>query len=668
MSVLSLLGRTGRAGSSPGVRVQTGPPLTCTMGIEQQFFPTTESSNTKFNLNTVNSRNFAKRTLTYPRFVPAKRLLGMMLALLVGIFATKAQESLLVYEGVTPSSGSNITSFDFVLRFDLSKIAESYGTGYGIGWIGYHKDKRPSNEKSVTIYKGDPSEGIVVGRCCDSNFNSSKDGFSASSEVVISIVGAIPEPDVTYTMVITNEFQVYKVGEAAKPLDNATFDCFTTPITYTFIGASASSEKLSITECTITANQVIDGLTDITFNFSQPVDINSGVFVEVLENDAIYAQSTNAVLSEDKMSVTYHFDKTPLLLNHSYVISLPKGAVSSASNASETNDGFNIPVVGNYVGLFTVKSSTPSSTEKAIFSKIEGIFDMPEGFQIYKKPEYALNLSAKLYEGEVAEANLVATLDGVYNDNRNGIIWTCNAVLKPDTEYILYKPEREFRAYEVATDKFTYEWYNGEVMLTLYTPSIEESGYPPIVLGDPVIGKHDAGGSVLKNGDAIGSIDLLEIAPVEIFYTGKDGESKFRLSEDTFKHTGYLYDITSGTPELIKGVSLNVVQRETSFYYYTVISAPLSSVFFEGHRYRFVIPKDEFTILYPPLYNYVRTPEYSIEFEGTTPTEARLVSSTLQDGEELSELGNVVWTFKGQFELNPEAEAILKYNNSSFAS
>lgn len=385
-----------------------------------------------------------------------------------------------------------------------------------------------------------------------------------------------------------------------------------------------------------------------------------------MENDAIYAQSTNVVLSDDKMSVTYYFDNIALLLNHSYVISLPTGAISSVNSTSETNDGFNIPVVGNYVGLFTVKSSTPSSTEKTIFSQIESIFDMPEGFQIYKKPEYALNLSAKLYEDEIADANLVATLDGVYNSNKNGINWTSNAVLKPDTKYILYKPEREFRAYEVSTDKFSNEWYNGEVMLTLYTPSIEEAGFPPMELGNPIIGKHDAGGTVLENGDSVDYLDLIEIAPVDYFYKGIDGNSKFRLDQDNNNHTGYLYDITSGIPELIKEISLYRETRETTMFYYGVISVYLKYTLYEGHKYRFVIPKDEFTILYPPYYNYVRTPEYSIEFNGSTPTKAELLTCTLKEGEERSSLGNVIWTFKGNFELNPEAEAILTgYGNTS---
>lgn len=595
----------------------------------------------------------------------AKRLIGLMLTLMVGIFMTRAQESLLVYGGITPSAGSEISSFEFVLKFDLSKLIETSGEGYGVGWIGYHNDKRPAKEESVTIYKGDPSDGIVVGRCCDDYYNSEDPNFTASSEVYINIPGAIPEPGEKYTMVITNEFQVYKVGEYAIPVDNAEFNCFSNPLTYTFVGGTSSDEELAIVGTSIQNGQSIENLSYITFNFNQPITLTTNSSVEVKENDVVYATSINAVLSEDKTSVTYAFDNIPLYLNHSYIISLPIGAVSSAANTTETNKAFSISVAGNHVGLFMLKSSNPTSEERTVFSTIEGVFDMPDGLQIYKMPAYALNLNASLYKEEVAESNLVATLNGVYNNDKNGIIWSCSASLEPETKYVLYKPEREFRAYDPSTDKFSNEWYNGEVLIVLNTPSVEESGFPPMELGEPVIGKHDGGGEVLHNGDAVDYLDLIEIAPVEYFYKGKEGTNNFRLYHDTNKLTGYLYDITSGTPELIKEVSLSCVQRETTMFEYGVISVPLKSVFFEGHRYRFVIPQGEFTILYPLYFNYVRSPEYSIEFEGATPTEVELLGCTWQEGEERSSVGNVVWTFKGKFELNPEAQAQTLFAKSS---
>lgn len=406
----------------------------------------------------------------------AKRLLGLMLIVMMSVFVTKAQESLLVYDGITPAPGSEISSFDFTLKFDLSRLIESKGDGnYGVGWVGYHNDKRPEREKSVTIFKGDPSDGVVIGRVCNTGYSGGSIGFSASSDVHISIEGAIPEPGVKYTMVINNEFKAFTVGNAV-PIANAVFDCFTNPVTYTFVGGVPSDDKVAILECSVSRNQSIETLSEIVFNFNQPITVNPDFPIQVKEGDVIYSSSKDYILSEDKTSVTYKFDNVPLLLNHSYVITLPNGAVSSVGDSSETNNVFNIPVTGNYVGYFNLISSTPTPEQKSIFTTIEGVFDMPEGFQIYKKPEYALNLSALLYKEEVSEANLVGKVDGVYNAEKNGIVWTNNFALDPSSTYILYKPARDFKAYEVSTDKFSNDLQNGEMQIVLNTPSVEESG------------------------------------------------------------------------------------------------------------------------------------------------------------------------------------------------
>ncbi|MCM1429538.1 MAG: hypothetical protein NC097_07070 [Clostridium sp.] len=581
----------------------------------------------------------------------AKRLLGLMLAIIVCIFVTKAEDPILVYDGITPIPGSEISSFNFVLNFDLSKVIENSELGeYGVGWTGYHNDKRPEKEKSVTIYKGDPSDGIVIGRVCDSNYNGKTSGFEANPEVNIEIVGAIPEPGVTYTMVICNEFTAYLTGSSTKI---STVDFFTKPITYTFIGGNASSENLSIAGCSITASQSIDELTEITFNFTQPVSINQDVFVEVLENDKIYAKSTNFVLSDDRTAVTYYFDKIPLRLNHSYVISLPDGAVYSEDNTSNGNQAFTIPVTGTFVDYFKLKSSTPSSGDTSIFSTVDVIFDMPDGFQVYKKPEYALNLTASLFKEEIAEDNLVTNLEGSYNTNRNGIVWTNKTVLEPGTTYILYKPKGEFRAYELATDKFSSEWYNDEVLIVLNTPSIEESGISPIELENPVIGTYQYNGQnrTLNSGDKVASLSTIEFIVKnlkysyngELYSAGLVGSPKVQI-----------FDITDNGPVLLKEVSLLKQTRETTTDYYVVYPVNVNSNFFEGHRYRLVVPAGSLSAGPNLTSLYISNQEYAIEFEGSAPTSVELISCTIAENEELQEISAVEWKFKGDFVADSE--------------
>ncbi|MDE6234901.1 MAG: hypothetical protein K2M56_04040 [Muribaculaceae bacterium] len=587
----------------------------------------------------------------------AKRLLVMMLATVLSIFVAKAQD--LVYDGITPAPGSEISSFDFVLKFDLSKIIENNGQAdYGVGWVGYHNDKRPTKEESVTIYKGDPADKIVIGRCCDDYYNGGDADFIPSSEVKISVPGAIPEPGVTYTMVICNEFEVYTKENGAKPYPNSLIDYFTNPITYTFIGAAVSTEKLNIASCSVSANQSIETLNEVIFTFSQPVSVNSANPLVVKENDVVFATSIDAVLSDDKATVTYKFDSVSLLLDHSYVISLPDGAVSSDANASDTNIAFNVPVTGTSVDHFMLVSSLPNAEQKTIFSTIEGIFDMPEGMQIYKGPESSLNLNGSLYKDTVAEENLVGMLNGESNSTNNGIVWTNRFALYPASTYVLYIPAGQFRARDIATGKLVNDWYNGEVNIILHTPSVEEAGVPKVEFQAPVLGVYNANGNnvILNNGDKVSEITSIDILLKDRRYS-YNGE--YLSSMTTEPGLIEIYDITDGSPVLVDTYKLLAQQYETSTYYYTVRRAYVRSLFYEGRKYRLVIPAGTVTCAKKELQNYAGNEEYTVEFEGATPTTVELISCSLEDNAELSELPCVTWKFKGSFVRNPDLAANL---------
>ncbi|MDE7382107.1 MAG: hypothetical protein K2N03_08310 [Muribaculaceae bacterium] len=590
----------------------------------------------------------------------AKRLLGLILTAFVSIFVAKSQD--LVFDGITPAPGSEISSFDFVLKFDLSKIIENNGQAdYGVGWVGYHNDKRPTKEESVTIYKGDPADKIVIGRCCDDYYNGGDADFVPSSEVKISVPGAIPEPGVTYTMVICNEFEVYTKENGAKPYPNSLIDYFTNPITYTFTGAAVSAEKLNVASCSVSANQSIETLDEVVFTFSQSVSINSANPLVVNENDAVYATSTDAVLSDDKTTVTYKFDNLSLLLDHLYIISLPWGAVSSDANASETNNAFNVPVTGTSVGHFMLVSSIPNAEQKTIFSTVEGIFDMPEGMQIYKGPESALNLNGSLYKDTVAEENLVGILQGESNSTKNGIVWTNRFSLYPASTYVLYMPAGQFRARDIATGKLVNDWYNGEVNIILKTPSIEESGVPKVEFQAPVLGIYNANGNnvTLNNGDKINEITTIDFLYKDLRYS-YNGEYVGATMTDTGSRSIDIYDITDDTPVLIKSAHLIQQTYETTTYYYSVYRATVNTPFFEGHKYKVVLPAGTFGATPTSIRNFSLNDEFAVEFEGATPSSVDLISCSLSDNVELSELSSVVWKFKGDFVKNPDSNVIFK--------
>lgn len=568
---------------------------------------------------------------------------------------TKAQD--LVYDGIVPEPGSEISSFSFTLKFDFSKVIEANGQAdYGIGWQGRYNSKLPNNTKAVTIYKGSVEDGEVVGRCMTSNCTGSTATFVPSSEVPVSLDGVIPESGVTYTVVINNDFKVYTKESGGTSIPNTNLNFSTTPLIYTFVGASASSESITVTNCSLESGATLKEISEISYVFSQPVNINENLPVEITENGESVAKSISANLSEDNLTVSYKFDNVVLYINHSYVISLPVGAVSSVDNALVVNDAFNTPIKGDKYSVFELKSSIPTPEQKTVFATVEGIFDMPTGYQIYRDSGYTINLYGYLYKNEVAEGNLIGRLDGAYNSTRNGIIWTNTYALEPETIYVLNKPEGEFKALNVATN-MPADLYNGEVNIFLQTPSVAESGIPQVEFQAPVLGIYNDNGNnvTLSNGDKVSEITTLDFLLKDLRYS-YNGEYISPACWD--KNQIEIYDITNGTPVLVTKAILSPQSYETTTYYYVVYRAAVNSLFYEGHKYRLVVPAGTVSVGKKPLRYYAGNEEYVVDFEGISPTTVGLISCSVADNTELSELSNIIWKFKGNFVYNTELSVI----------
>ncbi len=284
---------------------------------------------------------------------------------------------------------------------------------------------------------------------------------------------------------------------------------------------------------------------------------------------------------------------------------------------------------------------------------------MPDGLQVYKKPEYYINFESKLYKEYVSEENLVGKLNGVYNTSKDGIIWTNTYSLEPETSYILYKPEGEFEAYDPVTNSFSNEWYNGEVKIRLNTPSIVESGIPQLELKEPVIGTYQNNGNntFLRQGDKIDALNSIYFVLKDLKYS-YNGEQY--ASDIMGEHKVEIYDVTKGEPILIKSAIILGEIQETTTFYYTVFRANLNVYFFEGHKYRLVLPAGQITAGPNLIKNYVANSELSVEFEGATPATVELVSCSVADGAQLSEVPCIEWKFKGDFVMNPDLYVTMK--------
>lgn len=584
----------------------------------------------------------------------AKRLLGVILASLVSIFMAKSQD--LVFDGITPAPGSEISSFNFVLKFDLSKIIEANGPAdYGIGWVGFHNDKLLAQEKSVTLYEGPQEDGTVIGRLCTSNYTGKTAGFEATDIIELNFEGTVPKPGVKYTMVITNQFKVFTVAKGSSPISNSTFDCFKTPIVYEFIGGQASSESVSLTDCSLSSGQSLESIDNVKFNFNIPVTANNNNPVIIKEGDDTVATSLSSQVSEDGLCVTYLFDNVPLYKKHNYSVVLPAHAVKAVSDENKGNEQFTVNVSGTSVQYFSFVSSTPEENSTSIFSSIKAIFEVPAGLEIFKKEGVICNLSATLYKNSISEENLVGTLTGV--GNGNSVTWTNTFALEPSTTYIVFVPKGQFPLYITSDDKYNYETGNGEVNILLNTPSVTESGIPKVEFQAPVLGIYnDKGDNVtLSNGDKVNEITTIDFLLKDLRYS-YNGEYISPACWD--KNQIEIYDITNGTPVLVTKAILSPQSYETTTYYYVVYRAAVNSLFYEGHKYRLVVPAGTVSVGKKPLRYYAGNEEYVVDFEGTSPTTVELISCSLADNTELSELSNIIWKFKGNFVYNTELSVI----------
>lgn len=585
----------------------------------------------------------------------AKRLFGLILASLVSIFMTKAQD--LVYDGITPSPGSEISSFNFVLKFDFSKIFENNGQAdYGIGWVGLHNDKAPTLEKSVTLYEGTQEDGTVIGRLCTSNYNGKTAGFEATDIIELNFEGALPKPGVKYTMVITNQFKVYTVAKGSSAISNSTYDCYKTPIVYEFIGGQASSESVSLTDCSLSPGQSLESIDNVKFNFNIPVTANNSNPVMIKEGDDIIATSLSSQVSEDGLCVTYLFDNVLLYKNHNYSVVLPANAVKAVSDDNKGNDQFTVNVSGISVQYFSFVTCSPEQNSTSIFSAIKAIFEVPAGFEIYKKEGVICNLSANLYKNSISEENLLGTLTGV--GNGNSVTWTNTFALEPSTTYIIFVPKGQFPLYITSDGKYNYETGNGEVNIVINTPTVEESGIPKVEFQAPVLGIYNDKGdnATLSNGDKVSDITTIDFLQKDLRYF-YDGEYMGITCWD--KNQIEIYDITNGTPVLVTKAKLSSQPYETTTFYWNLLRATVNSQFYEGHKYRLVVPSGTVSVGKKFLRYYAGNEEYTVDFEGTSPTIVELISCSVADNAELSEIPCVTWKFKGKFVRNPELSANL---------
>lgn len=555
------------------------------------------------------------------------------------------------YVGCEPESESSISSFDITLNFDIADAIADLGDGdWGIGYTGN------TSGKSTSLYEGTLETGKLLATVMTSNFNGKSDGFVAKGTTIKLPIPLEIKPEIgkTYTLVIKNTFTVFKSNSSA--LKSATYLKFEdSPLVLTFVGAAASSEELILQNVSVQEDSKLEKLNEVFYTFNESISVNDNAKVSILEgSETVFDSSSISVSSDDNKVLLVKFPEDMELLNgHSYKLLLPAGTVTLASNSSVTNNEVIVNIKGGSYKYFSAILISPKDGDKGLFDSATIVYTIPEGTSLVEEGVYS-DTSIKMFKGETSEENLFKTLYGSSVESNKGLKWSfSNISFEPSTEYILVREKGVGKLFK--DGKSLPEWTNEETKIRFSTPSVEEANLPQIEFGTPVIGTHNKG-TQFEDGMKLSSLYYLDVA--------SKGEYKsFLVSpkaiEENRNH-GYLYEITDSGDMLVKEFIVGVASIDNTLDYYSVGRFTVDATFYEGKKYRIVIPSGIFTAGSVNTFNYITNPELSYTVVGATPTEIKSKDCSIEEGSTVSKLYNVTWTFNGNINIIEDGYARLK--------
>ena len=514
------------------------------------------------------------------------------------------------------------------------------------------------------LYEGGQEDGIELAQVMTTTFTGKSEGFKVNANTMsIEFPNSLSvKENQLYTLVVGNNFTLFENGKVA-PKTTTSLKFADNPLVLTFIGTKAGDDKLLVQNVSVEDNATLETLKDVRYTFNTPIVANSGGPALIKENNIVIAQAISMSVEDSNTLVVDFGNEVNLNLGHTYSVILPAGAVAMVSDASKTNSEFLFNVNGLKTYVYDVKSISPANGEICLPTQVSIVYEIPEGTNIAGGPNQSTNKHLKIYKSEVSEDNLVSDLLGTYNSTNTGLDWDVSKIpYEPSTEYILVREQGLGYLFNQDNKRLP-EWTNEGVESKFTTISVEESGVPKVEFQAPVLGIYNANGNnvTLNNGDKVGEITTIDFLLKDLRYS-YNGEYVGATLTDTGSGSIDIYDVTDGTSILVKSATLNRQQYETTTYYYSVYRAVVNSPFFEGHKYKVVLPAGTFGAAPSSIRNFSLNEEYAVEFEGTAPTSVEMISCSLENDAELSELSNIIWKFKGDFVYNSYLGVIITTN------
>ncbi|MBD5337102.1 MAG: hypothetical protein HDR95_07320 [Bacteroides sp.] len=566
------------------------------------------------------------------------------------------------YKQCIPASGSAISSFNFVLEFDITKAleaaaTESPGVNVGLGYMGGASSNTTSG--CATLYKGDQETGQIIGTSLTSVFNGKAEGFKVNGNTVaMNFDETIPViPDQEYTIVITNIFMLYKENAVTR-FNSTRADFHDNPIILKFSGKNSGETQLYVENSSVENESTLDKIDSIQLTLSSPFTINSDASVLVKEGDnTIYYTSNLSQSSTNEKILVATFDNVPLNLGHTYTIVLPANSLAhkddpTVGNFEYVSDGVN----GNTTYEIGLLSSKVDVDSNGIPTAVTFIYDIPEGTTLDSN-KWTMGYTDGFLSIEGSDESTNFTDKCTIVEFGKGLKWDISSVtFEPATTYSFSKPGNTVIVAD-SNKKWLTEYVGEDATIQFTTPSVEDLHLAPITVGAVKVGDFSKSSSPeFENGGTYANIDYLDI---QRLYYDANGTSYFTTVSDD--PNIFIYDVTDGTRKEVKTVKMNNARREGNYEYYNVLTLPLNISFLQDHTYEIVIPKGAIRLsgLNNPLYDYVTNDEIVYTVKGATPAEFAVEACSIENNAEMSTVpAAIVWTLNGAYELKSSDETV----------
>lgn len=603
--------------------------------------------------------------------------------MLLLVFATpgfaKVGKTCPKFIGVTPGYGSSFSKeLRVTLRFDISDVLAEFPdeTTLGIAcsagstYVITDDDGTKRNVKSCArLFKGEFSPDKWDTDYIAETFTSRIDGTSPEFKVGatrfdVLFTGIDFEPGQTYTVALTLQPICSRQGET-NMWGTWMSDWLRDPLVLSYV-AEKVTDGVVLEDCTLINDRSLETPGDVTLKFNNDVTIDETKFVTLYDN---FAKKTIAQLPLRKGAdgdnfASVDFSGYHAYTGHTYTMTFPAGIVKNKADGTPNEE-----ITRTFKGARKVYAKaakvTPENGSTGIFSafSVEFGIEDPDVF-VGREDGDPTSWWGTAYIGDISNGETDAyQFKGVENADGSGLDFTWGGIVQPGTTYNFVLPKGTKHLMRKIDGKTKSEpaFWNDELVITYKAPTLEESGIPRMDFETPYVG------SILKNVPFENGGKYDYIKTLELHEKGDQYEfNGVKASPSNPNPTtvrGLLYDVTDGQEVLVNDFGMHGYSREIDLYNsHHIIELYLDQTFYEGKRYKIVVPARSLGGNTNTMRNYWINDELVYYVEGTKSTEIPIASTSLKEGDVTHEITHFAVGFPGEFVLSEGKDISIVIN------